>query len=68
MENPFTAHPHSLGETYLEHARIASGSGLRMVLAGLACIIHSVFPFIFIQTASQTIKKLHATFAHRLQS
>ena len=67
MQNPFTAHPHSVGETYLEHAKAASGCGFRMVFAGLACIIHSVIPFIFIRTASQAILELHAQFAKRLQ-
>ena len=53
-----THHPHSIGETYFEHFRFACFSGLRLVFAGFACMIHSVLPFLFINTASQTIQEI----------
>ncbi len=63
MRNPFTAHPSSVGETYIEHAKFASLSGARMIIAGMACIIHGILPFLFVQTGSQTITGLHEKFS-----
>ena len=54
----FTEHPHSLGESYLEHLICAAGYGLRMIFAGFAAIIHSIFPFLFETTASDLAKEI----------
>jgi hypothetical protein len=56
--NIFVKHPHSIGETYLQHLTFASCCGFKMALAGVACIIHSLLPFIFITTASDTLQEL----------
>lgn len=56
---PFTRHPRSIGETYAEHAAIASGFGVRLLLAGLACLVHAVFPFLFVKTGSSAVGELH---------
>ncbi|MGE0719595.1 MAG: DUF6356 family protein, partial [Alphaproteobacteria bacterium] len=37
----------------------ASGVGGRMILAGCACILHGIFPFLFERTGSRTIIALH---------
>jgi len=58
--NPFTAHPESVGETYGEHFRFALGFGTRMTLGGIAAIVHALFPFLFITTASRTLDELNA--------
>jgi hypothetical protein len=55
----FTAHPASVGEGYAEHLAVASGFGVRMVLGGLACLIHGVLPFLFTRTGSDMIRELH---------
>lgn len=55
----FTAHPASVGESYGAHLRTAGGFGSRMVLAGLACLLHGLFPFLFVHTGSRTIEELH---------
>ena len=60
MPNPFTAHPASVGESYREHFRFALAFGVRMTLGGFAAIVHAVFPFAFITTASQTLDELNA--------
>lgn len=65
MYTLFTAHPRKVNETYVEHFFIAARIGLQMVGAGLACLIHAVFPFWFERTASETIFKLVAMFAAR---
>ncbi|MDX2223861.1 MAG: DUF6356 family protein [Rhodospirillaceae bacterium] len=55
----FTRHPQSVGETYGEHAAFAGQFGLRMVICGLACMVHAVFPFFFVKTASACVRDLH---------
>lgn len=59
LRNPFTDHPASVGESYGEHLVMASGFGFRMILAGLACLIHGLLPFLFVRTGSATINALH---------
>jgi len=56
----FTRHPAEQGESYLRHMRVASGVGAAMVIAGLACLLHAVFPFWFKTTASRTLTTLTA--------
>ena len=58
-DNPFTSHPREVGETYGEHLRTASGFGIRMIVGGLACIVHGLMPFLFQRTGSATIRALH---------
>ena len=55
----FTHHPETVGETYLEHLESASSFGSRMIVAGFACMLHGLFPFLFVTTGSQTIRHLH---------
>jgi hypothetical protein len=58
--NPFTAHPASVGETYGRHCRFAFGFGVRMLLRGLAAMIHALLPFLFVTTAGRTLEELSA--------
>ena len=58
-ENLFTEHPHAVGETYVEHMHAASYFGLRMIGAGLCCLMHGIFPFLFVKTGSTTVLDLH---------
>ena len=55
----FKEHPASVGETYLEHMAFAGKFGSRMMLGGMACFVHAVFPFCFTKTGSTMITKLH---------
>ncbi len=55
----FTEHPASVGETYSQHLRQASGFGGRLIVAGFACLLHGIFPFLFIKTGSKQVVKLH---------
>lgn len=55
----FTEHPASVGESYGEHMGQALCFGTRMVLAGLACLVHGVLPFLFVRTGSRTINELN---------
>ncbi len=56
---PFTEHPASVGESYLEHCAAASCFGARMVFAGLACLVHGFLPFLFVRTGSRAISELN---------
>jgi hypothetical protein len=58
MLNIFTQHPRSIQETYWEHLSFAARCGGLMVMAGLACITHAIFPFVFTTTASTMMYKL----------
>ncbi len=55
----FTEHPASVDETYMEHMGVATSFGLHMVLAGLACLVHALFPFLFVKTGSLAIAGLY---------
>ena len=56
---PFRAHPATVGETYVEHFGVASSFGFTLIRAGLACLIHGVFPFLFTTTGRRAIEDLH---------
>ncbi len=52
---PFTDHPASVDETYGEHLLFAGRFGTTLILAGLAALLHGLFPFLFERTASRTV-------------
>jgi hypothetical protein len=56
----FIDHPQSIGETYGQHARTAMSFGWRMVIGGLACMVHAAVPGLFVKTASRTVVQLDA--------
>ena len=58
-DNPFLKHPSEVGESYGEHLVSAGRFGLRMTFGGLCCLVHAVLPFLFVNTASTTMRKLH---------
>jgi hypothetical protein len=60
VQRLFTEHPASVGETYWGHLLRAAGFGGRMLLAGAACLVHAIFPFLFVKTGSRAITGLHA--------
>jgi len=55
----FTEHPASVGESYGKHLGRATCFGLRMVCAGIACLVHGVLPFLFERTGSRAIADLN---------
>ena len=61
MRNPFTAHPHDVGETYLEHGAFACRYGAKMTLGGVAAFIHGLLPFLFKTTGSRITRELNST-------
>ena len=65
MFDAFTRHPHSVDETYAEHMAFAWSFAFPMLLGGLACFVHGVFPFLFETTGSRCVKLLHTRIANR---
>jgi hypothetical protein len=66
MKNIFTKHPHSLEESYFEHLFFALKFGTTMLLGGLACILHAIFPFLFEKTGSNLLLKMTHNFVERM--
>jgi hypothetical protein len=66
MKNPFTVHPHSMGESYWKHFFFASLFGCSMLIAGVACILHAIFPFIFKTTGSNMLIRQMKHFVDRM--
>lgn len=58
-DNLFTKHPKEVGESYSEHFVHAGGFGLKLMLGGLACMIHAVLPFLFVESGSKTVRGLY---------
>ena len=54
-----TDHPASVGESYGQHMGVAFSFGGRMILAGLACLLHGLLPFLFVKTGSGVISNLY---------
>lgn len=64
MFRRFTDHPASVNESYFEHMAMAFGFGGRMLLGGLACLVHGLFPWLCLTRGSDTVRTLH----HRMVS
>lgn len=58
MKNCFTEHPHAMNETYWQHAWFSLKSAGRLLIAGVAAIVHAIFPFLFVYTASKLVAKM----------
>ncbi len=48
-----------MGESYTGHLLQALCFGTRMVLGGMACLVHGVLPFLFVRTGSRAIADLN---------
>jgi hypothetical protein len=55
----FTEHPASVDETYSEHFISAWSFGSKMIIAGIACMVHALLPAVFVTRGSDTICALH---------
>lgn len=64
----FIDHPRAIGETYAQHAATALSFGARMVVGGLACMVHAIIPGVFVKTASRTVVQLDAEMRGRKPS
>ena len=60
VTNPFTRHPHSAGESYFQHMRVAVGFARQTIGAGMCALVHAIFPMFHQTTASERIQCLAA--------
>ena len=58
LPRSFVDHPRSVGETYGEHFAVALGFGLRLIAAGIACVMHALVPCWFTRSGSQAVRTL----------
>lgn len=65
IQNPFTQHPSSVDESYLEHMGFALWFAGMLFLAASAALIHAILPFAFETTASRIIKALYERTSRR---
>ncbi len=59
IKRAFTEHPASVGESYGAHLAQASSFGFAMIAGGFACLVHGLFPFLFVKSGSRCIEDLH---------
>ncbi len=64
INNPFTAHPHSVNESYVEHVGFALKFGAKLTVGGIAAIVHAVLPFLFVATAGNINDELQTMRQH----
>lgn len=65
MKNWLTKHLSDINESYFLHMKHALFFGFSMLVGGLACIIHGIFPFLFQKTASNILLRLMYQFVNR---
>ncbi len=61
----FADHPRSLGMSWASHGAGAAVIAVRLIGAGIACLIHAIVPAWFTQTAGRTITDMHDEIARR---
>jgi hypothetical protein len=66
LKQMFTDHPEAVGETYMEHMQVALSFAVPLLLAGLSALVHAFLPFLFVSTASVTVKRLYARMTNRV--
>jgi len=59
IKRAFTEHPASVGENYFQHLCSASSFAGAMFINSFACLLHGIFPFLFVKTGSKCITQLH---------
>ena len=65
LKSLFTDHPDSVGESYFEHMNVALSFAGPLLAAGMAALVHAFLPFLFLTTASRTVKQLYARMMNR---
>lgn len=65
LSRVFIDHPAHVDETYFEHMRFAGWFSSRLLLAGLAALVHAIVPCLFEKTAGNMIKEMYARIHNR---
>ena len=59
LHSQFTKHPEEAGETYWQHFRFTVVMGARFLFIGVIIVVHGIFPFTFIRTASNQVMQVY---------
>ena len=59
MNNPFTQHPSSIDETYVEHMGNALKFSFTFLQLAVIAYIHAFLPFMFTNTGSDKVRELN---------
>jgi len=65
LDKLFFEHPRDIGESYGEHAGHAIDIGIKLVFAGIGCLVHALLPGLFIRSASNTVGYINELMAER---
>jgi hypothetical protein len=65
LKRLFTEHPAAVGESYFDHMRVALSFAVPLGLAACAALVHAFLPFLFVTTASTTVRRLYARMTNR---
>ena len=57
--NFFNQHLKDARETYFQHLGHAFRFSVKMAFGSLGCLLHAIFPFLFVKTGSHLIAELH---------
>ncbi len=68
VNRAFTEHPESAGESYWQHWWFTFCMGLRLIYTGVSLLIHGLFPFFFVRTASNNIAYMYGVMRKRVQA
>jgi uncharacterized NAD(P)/FAD-binding protein YdhS len=66
VEKAFTEHPEMTGETYLQHLWFTSKMAGRFAYTSFVIVVHGLFPFIFVKTASTQIEQIYRIMKSRI--
>jgi hypothetical protein len=65
MDRLLFEHPRSLGLSWAAHGGGAAVIAVKLVGAGLACLVHAAVPGWFTQTAGKTVERMHGHMMRR---
>lgn len=66
LKRLFTEHPDAVGESYVEHMRVALSFAGPLAYGAFAALVHAFLPFLFVTTASKIVKGLYARMTNRV--
>lgn len=65
IKSAFIDHPQQAGETYFQHFLFTVKMSCRLLLCGIALLVHGLFPFLFVDTASKQLSDCHSVLDER---
>lgn len=66
VERAFTEHPQMTGETYLQHLWFTAKMSARLLYTATVLLIHGIFPFLLVKTASSQIEAVYKVMRSRV--